>query len=391
MWIAGDVNVIVGIYTSNCHVEFDKSRKDSKLRPTVKRSHQGEEMGTSIEIWRILKRKKVKNSVDVKMSNTGESTPDFEGDTKSGQKGNDSSISFGAQLEEGFWNLQLGNLKKAIGDAETATSHLEVKTNKRYAQLLMEGLMQIWETRRDRLNPNEMFSDSLTIKSCENKILALDIKVTTFEEDESDKANRDLAKASAIAKGTGSAPGAIASPGRRPNTYLPKLPLATFQGDLLQWSSFIDMFEAAINTNVNLTAVEKMQYLKAACSGSAAKVIEWFPIEEKNYQIALDALKEHFGATDMIKSALIARRESVARLRPKVAAIPIDPKVGPKYASESSGDRLAVFLVPCLVPGSNFRISTQLIRTGHQKYRNKVKTKSAPNGALLRYNVENSR
>uniref|UniRef100_T1IMC8 Retroviral polymerase SH3-like domain-containing protein n=1 Tax=Strigamia maritima TaxID=126957 RepID=T1IMC8_STRMM len=87
----------------------------------------------------------------------------------------------------------------------------------------------------------------------------------------------------------------------------------------------------------------------------------------------------------------IARRDPGARLRPKVAAIPVDPKVGPKYASESSGNRLAVFLVPCLVPGSNFRISTQLVRTGHQKYRNKVKTKSAPNGALLRYDVENSR
>uniref|UniRef100_T1J139 MBD domain-containing protein n=1 Tax=Strigamia maritima TaxID=126957 RepID=T1J139_STRMM len=71
----------------------------------------------------------------------------------------------------------------------------------------------------------------------------------------------------------------------------------------------------------------------------------------------------------------------------KIAAIPVDPKVGPKYASERSGDRLAVFLVPCLAPGSSFRISTQLVRTGHQKYRNKVKTKSAPNGALLRYDV----
>uniref|UniRef100_T1IX01 Uncharacterized protein n=1 Tax=Strigamia maritima TaxID=126957 RepID=T1IX01_STRMM len=156
------------------------------------------------------------------------------------------------------------------------------------------------------LNSNEMFNDSLTIKSCENKILALDIKVTTFEEDENDKADRDIAKASAVARSAAiGAPGAIASPGRRPNTYLPKLPLANFQGDLLQWPSFIDMFEAAINSNVNLTNVEKMQYLKSACSGPAAKVIEWFPIEEKNYQIALDALKEHFGATDMIESALV--------------------------------------------------------------------------------------
>uniref|UniRef100_T1IS22 Uncharacterized protein n=1 Tax=Strigamia maritima TaxID=126957 RepID=T1IS22_STRMM len=216
------------------------------------------------------------------MSKTGENTPDLEGDAKSGPKGDDSSVSFGNQLEEGFWNLQLENLKKAINDAETSVSHLDVKTNKRVAQILLEGLMQIWESRRNRLNPNEIFSDSLTIKSCENKILALDIMVTTFEEDENDKADRDIAKASAVARSTVmGAPGAIASPGRRPNTYLPKLPLATFQGDLLQWPSFIDMFEAAINSNVNLTNLEKMQYLKSACSGPAAKVIEWFPIEEK--------------------------------------------------------------------------------------------------------------
>uniref|UniRef100_T1J107 CCHC-type domain-containing protein n=1 Tax=Strigamia maritima TaxID=126957 RepID=T1J107_STRMM len=100
-------------------------------------------------------------------------------------------------------------------------------------------------------------------------------------------------------------PGTSVPLGKKTNAYLPKLPLATFKGELLQWPSFIDLFESSINKNSNLSLVEKIQYLKAACSGPAARVIEWFPIEEKNYQIALDALKEHFGSPEMIESVLV--------------------------------------------------------------------------------------
>uniref|UniRef100_T1IHK9 MBD domain-containing protein n=1 Tax=Strigamia maritima TaxID=126957 RepID=T1IHK9_STRMM len=211
-----------------------------------------------------------------KMANTGTSTPEIEENTQPGSGRDSAGVSFHDQLEEGFWNVQIDSVKKAILEAEASVSLLELKMNKRIAQVLLEGLMNIWENRR----------------------------VTTFEEQEKERVEIELkiAKAKSDAKGV---PGTSFPLGKKTNAYLPKLPLATFKEKLLQWPSFIDLFESSIDKNPNLSLVEKMQYLKAACMGPAARLIEWFPIEEKNYQIALDALKEHFGSPEMIESALV--------------------------------------------------------------------------------------
>uniref|UniRef100_T1IQY6 Uncharacterized protein n=1 Tax=Strigamia maritima TaxID=126957 RepID=T1IQY6_STRMM len=238
------------------------------------------------------------------MANTGTSTPEIEENTQPGSGRDSARAGFHDQLDKGFWNVQIDSVKKAILEAEASVSPLELKMNKRIAQVLLEGLMNIWENRRVRLTESEIFSDSITIKSFENRIIALNIKVTTFEEQEKERVEVELkiAKAKGNVEGV---PGTSFPLGKKKNAYLPKLPLATFKGELLQWPSFIDFFESSIDKNPNLSLVEKMQYLKAACSGPAARVIEWFPIEEKNYQIALDALKEHFGSPEMMDSALV--------------------------------------------------------------------------------------
>lgn len=76
--------------------------------------------------------------------------------------------------------------------------------------------------------------------------------------------------------------------------HLPQINIPTFDGDLLQWTSFYDSFLSMIDSNPNRTNVEKMHYLKGVLKGTALSVINRLPISDHNYKIALNLLKERF-------------------------------------------------------------------------------------------------
>ena len=76
---------------------------------------------------------------------------------------------------------------------------------------------------------------------------------------------------------------------------LPKISLPSFSGDILQWQSFWDSYESTINSNANLTDVQKFTYLKSQLEGTAARVVEGFAMTNANCVRAIDLLKERFG------------------------------------------------------------------------------------------------
>ena len=53
------------------------------------------------------------------------------------------------------------------------------------------------------------------------------------------------------------------------NTRLPKLTLRTFDGDITQWLSFWDSYQAAVHSNTDLSDVQKFTYLKSLVERSA--------------------------------------------------------------------------------------------------------------------------
>lgn len=65
---------------------------------------------------------------------------------------------------------------------------------------------------------------------------------------------------------------------------LPKLQLLTFSGDPLEWLTFWDSFDVAVNSNPSLEGVQKFNYLRAELTGEAARVIAGFPLTNTNYK-----------------------------------------------------------------------------------------------------------
>lgn len=73
---------------------------------------------------------------------------------------------------------------------------------------------------------------------------------------------------------------------------LPVMSLPVFEGNPEQWLQFRDGFQGLIDTNVELTDIQRMYYLRSALKGRAAKVIQSLESLAANYTIAL--LKQRF-------------------------------------------------------------------------------------------------
>ena len=87
------------------------------------------------------------------------------------------------------------------------------------------------------------------------------------------------------------------------NARLPKLTLPTFNGEPLQWETFWDSFDAAVNSNTGLSDVQKFNYLRAQVHGDAARVIAGFPLTDSNYAHSVALLRERFGQTYKLVNA----------------------------------------------------------------------------------------
>ena len=84
---------------------------------------------------------------------------------------------------------------------------------------------------------------------------------------------------------------------------LPKLTLPTFNGDPLQWETFWDSFDAAVNSSIGLSNMQKSTYLCAQVHGEAARVIAGFPLTNSNYTHSIALLRERFGQTYKLVNA----------------------------------------------------------------------------------------
>ena len=83
----------------------------------------------------------------------------------------------------------------------------------------------------------------------------------------------------------------------RMHINLPKINIKSFGGDPLEWLTFWDSFSAAIDKNLELSDVEKMDYLNGMLKGEAARAISGLPLTEENYRKATELLKDRFGKT----------------------------------------------------------------------------------------------
>ena len=75
---------------------------------------------------------------------------------------------------------------------------------------------------------------------------------------------------------------------------LPALDLPKFSGAYDEWLPFYDYFKATVDQNEDLSAIQKMRYLKSCCKGEAAGIIGSVSITAQNYNVALQLLIDRY-------------------------------------------------------------------------------------------------
>ncbi|XP_077863262.1 uncharacterized protein LOC144346267 [Saccoglossus kowalevskii] len=99
---------------------------------------------------------------------------------------------------------------------------------------------------------------------------------------------------------------------------LPKPEIAKFYGDPLKWCELDDNFIHTVDSNPNITDVQKFAYLKAALDGESSSQIQGYILSSENYRAAYKQLESRYGQTNQIIQAHM--RSLIARQRPENTA-----------------------------------------------------------------------
>lgn len=96
------------------------------------------------------------------------------------------------------------------------------------------------------------------------------------------------------------------SPVKKRRIKLPEAPLPTFDGNYENWLSFKNAFRDMIGSQVDLSEIDKLHYLKAALSGDAGNKAKVFAIEGTSFSQIWELLERSYE----VKRILIFRHLS---------------------------------------------------------------------------------
>lgn len=75
---------------------------------------------------------------------------------------------------------------------------------------------------------------------------------------------------------------------------LPRLDIPPFDGNYLNWNTFHNLFEEAVNKDTTISGVEKCQLLKTLVKNEACQMIKHLPITQENFEAAWKLLKNRY-------------------------------------------------------------------------------------------------
>ncbi|XP_045477941.1 uncharacterized protein LOC123683085 [Harmonia axyridis] len=104
----------------------------------------------------------------------------------------------------------------------------------------------------------------------------------------------------------------------KPTTHssikLPEISIPNFSGDIKQWPSFFELFNALITDNENLSDIQRLMYLKSALSKEPLKLIENLEVVGLNFNIAINTLKDRYDNPYLIVNSYIRKLLNVPSL-----------------------------------------------------------------------------
>ncbi|XP_046438873.1 uncharacterized protein LOC124190290 [Daphnia pulex] len=79
------------------------------------------------------------------------------------------------------------------------------------------------------------------------------------------------------------------------SSHLPKFNLPEFDGNILLWNAFWDVFEVEVHLKTKYSNATKFNFLNSRLSGDAKALLLGLVLSNDNYTVAVDLLKKCFG------------------------------------------------------------------------------------------------
>ncbi|XP_050423619.1 uncharacterized protein LOC126835225 [Adelges cooleyi] len=86
---------------------------------------------------------------------------------------------------------------------------------------------------------------------------------------------------------------------------LPRIEIPKFDGNIISWCSFRDMFQSLVHENHLYSDIERFHYLTSCVSGPAASIVKSVPLSAANYRVAWTALIDRFDNQRLLATAHI--------------------------------------------------------------------------------------
>ena len=96
---------------------------------------------------------------------------------------------------------------------------------------------------------------------------------------------------------------------------LPKLKLAEFSGDPLEWPEWSQLFQATVHA-ANMDDSVKMNHLKTMVTGKAKEAIAGLGYTAEMYNVVWNVLVRNFGKPEMVVNAQLKRIYSFPPMKP---------------------------------------------------------------------------
>lgn len=96
---------------------------------------------------------------------------------------------------------------------------------------------------------------------------------------------------------------------------LPRIDLPNFNGDYSQWHHFKDLFASMINANAELSAVEKLHYLKMSLSDEPATLLKSIEISSNGFTRAWDTLIARYDNKRILIEAQLSALFSIRKAK----------------------------------------------------------------------------
>ncbi|XP_060861320.1 uncharacterized protein LOC132938478 [Metopolophium dirhodum] len=95
---------------------------------------------------------------------------------------------------------------------------------------------------------------------------------------------------------------------------LPRIEIPKFDGNIIEWCSFRDMFTSLVHVNEHYTDIKRFHYLLCYLLGPALTIVKAVPLTADNYSIAWNALKDRYDNKRLLVTAHIEKLFAFAPL-----------------------------------------------------------------------------